>query len=190
MLVEATTDLIKRMLLIESHSYGCVMAICNRAPFDLWRAYQINPADCHSEDCEASEPHITVKYGIHAGVSPQAIAQAIAGYRKPKIEAILGKISAFPAEQTHDKQYDVVKIDVHSPDLFQLNAMISTQVPCTDSYPVYRPHLTLAYLLPGRGQRYVGSKVFEGVKLTFNRLCYSDSEDRSTIIAIKPDKRY
>ena len=51
---------------------------------------------------------------------------------------------------------DVLKVDVESPKLRELNAVISSSFPCEDKFPEYLPHLTLAYLDPLTSSSYEG----------------------------------
>lgn len=50
---------------------------------------------------------------------------------------------------------DVLKMDVISPQLVELNAIVSREFPCEDKYPDYKPHVTLAYLDPAVSSAYL-----------------------------------
>jgi hypothetical protein len=58
---------------------------------------------------------------------------------------------------------DVLKIDVESPEVEELNRLITETFPCKDKYPTFEPHVTLAFLNPEYSHLYVneGSKAFE-----------------------------
>lgn len=74
----------------------------------------------------------------------------------------------------------MVKVDVTSPDLMRLNRLISSSLRCTDTFPVYKPHVTLAYVLPGKGQRYAGMTDVDGMELTFDAMTFSDLDGEKT----------
>jgi hypothetical protein len=50
--------------------------------------------------------------------------------------------------------YDVLKFDVNGPNLHDANGELR-KFPHTNNFPDYHPHLTIAYLKPGMGPRYV-----------------------------------
>ncbi len=114
------------------------------------------------------DPHVTVKYGIHADKA-DAIREALAG--EPPIEFTLGKTSIFPAKD--GSPYDVVKVDVESPDLHRLNAKIAASTDVTDTFPTYQPHVTLGYVKAGEGAKFAGKTDLEGQRVTVDRITFS-----------------
>lgn len=111
-------------------------------------------------------PHVTVKYGLHT-VDAKEVEQIIAGNGEVLIS--LGNISIFEPE---GKDYDVVKIDVKSDDLTSLNGKVST-LKNSDEHPVYKPHVTIAYVKKGEGQKYVGRQDFENISFNSDVLDFS-----------------
>jgi hypothetical protein len=135
------------------------------------------PAADLAEDGRETEPHVTIKYGLHDKVDAESIRRLVDGFGPVTIT--LGKLSLFPANETQSQrgggEQDVVKIDVLSPDLHRLNRLIAENLPNTDKYPVYKPHITVAYMKPGLGQACVGDGshpllgcTFEASTLTFS----------------------
>lgn len=133
-------------------------------------------------------PHITVKYGLHTNQADE-VRKILADV--PPFEVTLGKTSIFPAKEGAD--YDVVKVDVDSPELHRINKLIADNTDVTDTHPTYNPHVTLAYVKKGEGKKYVGNDAFAGQKLTFNEIQFSDKngnqipiklggKDRSTAV--------
>ena len=92
-------------------------------------------------------PHITVKYGLHTQ-DPKPVASVLKGSRPVRFK--LGRTSLFSPE---GKEYDVVKVDVESPDLQRLNAKLRAALKATDTFPTYKPHVTVAYVKRGLGQQ-------------------------------------
>jgi len=134
-----------------------------------------------------TDPHVTVKYGLHAD-DAERVRQVVSGFGPVKIK--LGPLSLFPANegqaQRGSDMYDVLKVDVEGDDLYRLNKLLSGSLKHTDTHPVYRPHITVAYLRPGEGRKYVGSWQGEGAELTFDRLTFSDKVGNKTLIELGP----
>lgn len=126
-----------------------------------------------------TDSHVTALYGIDSADPAQAAA-VIAG--TPSIFATLGKTSIFENEQ-----YDVLKVDVDSPDLHALNAKLRAGTEHTSTFPDDQPHLTLAYLKKGAGKKYVGRTDFEGHTLKFDEVEFSSKD--GTVYGIPLDPR-
>jgi GGDEF domain-containing protein/2'-5' RNA ligase len=131
-------------------------------------------------DGRETEPHITVKYGIH-GNDVGTIRRAIENH--PPITVKLGATSIFPDSQSGSG--DVVKIDVDSPDLHRLNKIIKDAVPTTDTHPTYQPHVTIAYVKPGLGAKYSGNKSLAGTKVQIDKIVFSGKDGKDTEIQLK-----
>jgi 2'-5' RNA ligase len=109
-------------------------------------AARIPDADL-ADDGRETDPHVTVKFGLHTN-DVEDVRRVLAD--EPPITVTLGKTSIFPAKE--GAAYDVVKVDVDSPDLHRLNKKIADALPHTDTHPTYKPHVTLAYVKPGSGR--------------------------------------
>jgi len=121
--------------------------------------------------------HVTVKYGIHI-VDFTEIREVFKD--ENPVEITLGKISLFNGDEN-----DVVKIDIHSPDLHRLNSIISKEFETTDTYPKYIPHATIAYVKKGCGAHYDGDSIFEGRKVLLDSVFFSGKDNRYTEFKIK-----
>ncbi len=126
------------------------------------------------------EPHVTALYGL-TGNDPAVVREAIAGTGPVKFK--LGKLSLF---ENADKPYDVLKVDVISPDLHALNAKLR-KLPNETDFPDYHPHLTLAYVKKGAVQRLVGKEPFAGREFTIDTLTFSDAERNRTAIPLRAE---
>lgn len=120
-----------------------------------------------------TEPHITALYGL-TNHDPNSAGPVVAQHGP--ITVTLGKMSVFK-----NKDYDVLKVDVDSPQLHKLNGDLQ-KLPNEQTFPDYHPHLTLAYLKKGEGDKYVGDTRFEGQKLTFNSVTFSPPKEISQAI--------
>jgi 2'-5' RNA ligase len=127
-------------------------------------AKTIDQDDLHEKGIE-DEPHVTVKYGLHIEEPDDDLLEALEG--QGEVTLTLGKMSAF---KTEDR--DVLKIEVDSPDLHRLNKKIKKAVKCTDTFPKYVPHVTVAYLKPGKSEKYLSDR-FKGKKITVDTITFS-----------------
>lgn len=129
-----------------------------------------------AEDGRETEPHVTVKYGIH-GDDAARVRELLAD--EPPVRVTLGETSLFENEGG-----DVVKVDVDSPDLHRLNAKIAGAVENTESFPEYKPHVTLGYVKPGRGKKYAGNAALAGREVVIDRIVFSDRNGNRTEIPL------
>lgn len=124
-----------------------------------------------------TEPHVTLKFGLH-GEDPVVMQRLLEN--EPPIKVRLGKTSTFP----DSGDGEVLKVDVDSPDLHRLNRKITDALPSTSTHAGYRPHVTLAYVRPGAGRKYVGSTVFAGQEVTIPTITFSDRSGRHHTIRL------
>jgi len=136
-----------------------------------------------AEDGREDKPHITVKYGLHTD-NADDVKELLADVAP--FEVTLGKTSIFPGKG--DIDYDVVKIDVKSPELHAINKLISDNLDVTDTHPKYIPHLTIAYVIKGKGENYVGDATFDGQKILFDKITFSDKNRNKTTIKLTGTK--
>jgi hypothetical protein len=89
-----------------------------------------------------NEPHVTLKYGFEPDLDRNTIAEILKGTKPFKV--VLTSLNQFQNEK-----YDVVKFEVQKcPILTELRRRCDGY-PNTDSYPDYKPHMTLAYVKKG-----------------------------------------
>ena len=129
---------------------------------------------------KTKRPHITVLYGIDPAEGEKT--KKILAKVPKNLSATLGKVSLF---HPPGKDFDVLKIDVTSPTLAKVNALLRKSVKYTNSYNEFKPHVTIAYLKKGTGDKYVGDTAFEGTKLTFQTFLYSDEERKHEHLPMK-----
>jgi 2'-5' RNA ligase len=135
-----------------------------------------------AEKGRESEPHVTVKFGLHTN-DVEEVRPLIES--EPPIRLKLGKTSTFAGGENGD----VVKVDVESDDLRRINAAITAALPHTDTHPDYKPHVTLGYVRPGLGQKYAGRSDLEGTEIVLDRIVFSDKERNHHEIKLLGGKR-
>lgn len=95
----------------------------------------------------ATEPHVTVLYGLHEEVHEDLVCRVCQGVDGP-LEVDVKGISTFENED-----YDVLKLDVESDLLRKMNKAFRS-FPHTNDYDDYKPHMTVAYLKKGTAGKY------------------------------------
>ena len=163
---------------IKAYSYSCLMADIPESLSYRLRAFSLLIPDSsiyEIEDVEhgrESEPHITIKYGIHTSDVGE-VESIVSGFGS--VRARLGSISSF-----HNEDCVVLKIDVESDDLRRLNKLVTSRLRCTDTFPVYKPHVTIAYLRHRLDDEFYYRRycvdVFNGIEVCFDRLRFSTSD--------------
>lgn len=142
-------------LIIEDHKhdYGCVMLF-----FDFPEMYKIqdmiNPDDIYEDENDDSfgledEPHVTLLYGLHEGVSSEDIKRTLRF-----IDFGPCRLSNPSIFQNDD--YDVLKYDVEGDGLEEANIQLR-KFPNTTDFPEYHPHMTIAYLKTKTGKKYANA---------------------------------
>ena len=111
-------------------------------------------------------PHITVLYGLLAA-GPEKFRYFFTTQKTVPIK--LGRISIFD----DNERFDVVKVEVTSPELRQLNAALREKFPHHQTYQNYRPHATIAYVKKGNGDRHKGSDFFLGQEFRAKEIIFS-----------------
>jgi 2'-5' RNA ligase len=96
-----------------------------------------------------NEQHITLLYGLLTGkYNDDDVEKILSDYTK--INFSIKGIGIF---ENPDKPYDVVKFDIVSDDCGKVNEALK-QLPYENDFPDYHPHMTLAYVKKGLGNKY------------------------------------
>ena len=144
------------------YDYGCVMLNCT-FPEEVIQAQQsIKPEDLYiAEDSGGygieTEAHCTLLYGLHEGVTLEEVKSKLAGI-------VFTQLRATGPTLFQNEKFDVLKYDVTYlirglPFLTMSNRRLK-ELPNTQTYPDYHPHMTIAYLKPGLGEKY--ESLFKG----------------------------
>ena len=150
--------------------YGTLMAI-----FDIknWNNIlsKIRRKDLYKPDegfgLEKDDIHLTLLHGFHDEVKPEDFEEVIKNIGRP-IEIEINGIDVF-----NNEDFDVLKFNVKlTRQLIELRKKIET-FPSTLTYKEYNPHITIAYLLRGEGQKYI-HKFENPIKLKTKKIVFND----------------
>jgi 2'-5' RNA ligase len=156
----------------EDPKYGCIMM---DADIKNWKEYHIagiDEDDVYLKPYDDSygleeNPHVTILYGVHEEeVDPQKMADMIEYYMKP-VTVTIKEIDIFPG-----KEYDVVKYNIPLTGKLQGYRDIFLQIPNTQDFPKFEPHMTICYVKSGSGKKYKAT-LRESFQVTFTKGVYS-----------------
>jgi hypothetical protein len=119
--------------------------------------------------------HVTILYGIHED-NPEDVQKIVKNFKPSPIQ--FGEVSKFESDK-----YDVLKISVNGPILFQMNKALK-RLPYTSTFNEYKPHCTLAYVEKGSCDHLLGNKDFQGWNVTLNSVTFSPSEGNRSLIQL------
>lgn len=179
-----SADLIRVSTVKEKpHRYGCLMAVIPQPISQQiidWGNEVVSDQDLALEGRE-DQIHVTIKYGFRD--SSQGTLDALKGMLvaiQPFTIRLTG-LSLF----TGGEYGDVLKADVYSPALHDLNKLITQKFDCENKYPKYIPHVTIAYLNcadPGKYTRQ--PTIFVGRDILISNVEWSDSEKNRTTLPL------
>lgn len=151
----------------KKHDFGCAMLFFDFPEIENLHN-QIDKEDIYVDPEDPSfgledEPHCTLLFGLHPEVTTEDVISIINNNNIPN-DFVIENASLF------ENQYDVLKFDVRckrkgNPILQKLNGQLS-KFPHTNKFPDYHPHLTIAYLKKGTGQKYVDK--FKDIQFDLN----------------------
>lgn len=135
----------------QAYEYGCVMLYFNFPEMNKIHDV-INHDDVYIEEGDRSfgledKPHCTLLYGLHDGVTTEEVKKVLDNYTYTTLKAHNASLFENP-------DYDVLKFDIKGDNIHETNKDLQ-QYPFTSNFPDYHPHMTIAYLKPGTGKRYV-----------------------------------
>lgn len=165
----------------EEPKYGCLMV---NFAFTNWPDFirrQIKPEDIYIEEENddfgyEDEAHCTILFGFN---HYDNIVEDIKQHLLPleEITDILrGDITTFEQDN-----YDVVKFDLFSDKLAEMNKKLKENFETHNDYPDYKPHMTIAYVKKGKGINYTKDNL-QKIPLFPSEYIYSDPDYNKTLI--------
>lgn len=157
---------------------GCLMLYFDYEWWDEIVKKLVNESDVNSEGYEKN-PHITIMYGFETDKFNPELADDLNKLKDicPPIDSFddiyINEINTF--ENTPFG--DVVKFNIQSEKLHELNKKINDNFSIVNDYPEYQPHMTIAYVKNGEGKKY-NIRVNPNKKITPSHYVYQDSKRR------------
>jgi 2'-5' RNA ligase len=132
-----------------------------------------------AEKGREGQPHVTALYGLHGEVDANAVRKALEG--EGPISLTLGRGRIF---ETDDG--DVLYAEVESEDLKRINRKLAEALPHTNTHGTYKPHVTIAYLKKGKGEKYVNKPLpaISGKVITLDSIAFSDQSEQQVEIPL------
>jgi 2'-5' RNA ligase/predicted GNAT family acetyltransferase len=180
----------------EEPKFGCIMMDATIKNWEDFHLSGIDEKDISLKPYDESygleeNPHVTILYGIHEEeVDSQRMADMIEHYMKP-LTVTIKEIDVFS-----NKEYDIVKYNVPLSGQLIGYRDLFIQIPNTQTFPEFHPHMTIAYVKPGTGKKYK-TELREPFQVTFTKGVYSwhpskknpDKTSRKVINLIKKEPK-
>lgn len=168
----------------QTYDYGCVMLYFNFPQMEKIHT-MITPEDIYTEEGDRSygledEPHTTLLFGLHEGVSNQDIKNVLDKFEFGP--CLIHNVSSFDNEN-----YDVLKFDIKGDNLHEANEELK-KYPYTSNFPNYHSHMTIAYLKPGKAKKYTTQLSGQEFELIPTHAIYSKPSGDQITLEIKTKK--
>lgn len=155
----------------QSTGLGCVMIDFN---FANWSELleSIDEDDIYIEEGKnyglQPRPHLTLLYGLLPEVTDEQILECFKGFTEDDFKVKINGVSVFDT----NNNFDVVKLGVElTSQLKEINKRLS-ELPNSNQYPEYIPHITLSYVKKGKGKKYVNPEYKYEIK-GIDKIVYS-----------------
>jgi DNA topoisomerase IB/2'-5' RNA ligase len=133
-----------------------------------------------AEKGREDDPHITVLYGIHDDSCREKLGEMLKSIRP--IDAKIKHTDVFEKDDC-----DVVVALVYSPDLHLLRQKVEAICENTQTYPDYVPHITLAYVQKGMGQKYKALNGLAETEIKLSQFCFCSNDESKTVFRLGGD---
>lgn len=149
---------------------SCVMGVMPKAVADKASAFSRLhiPDEWLTSDGREDKFHVTLKYSILT----DDLSQVEKHLPKKPIKCVLGKVNAFRKKD----DVHVLIVDVHGEELEKAHKELS-KLENDDEHPQFHGHMSLAYVLPGKGTELEGDDTFEGIEVEITQLDWSPKGD-------------
>jgi len=161
------------------YPYGCVMIYPNVENWDETTS-MISPNDVYKTAPRygiETDPHVTLLYGLHPDVTKEDVKRVVNRFKKRKFNIKVDGIGKFD-----ENKFSVVKLNIDSNILHQMNAELK-KLPHTNKYQDYEPHMTIAYVKPGRADRYLSDN-YKETFTSIDRVVYKMTDGSKAIFKL------
>ena len=172
MIIKKWIEFIKES--INGYSYGCVMV---EVPVKNWEALTqiIDIDDIYEEKGDSTygiqkNPHLTLLYGLHENVTNEQVKKVFDDFDE-NINIEIEGVDIF-----ENPKFDVVKFNIKKTNTLQNLFNKLSELPNSNEYPDYKPHITIAYVKSGTGKKYVNPNYKHKVS-NVDEITYSKPND-------------
>lgn len=164
-----------------NYEFGCVMVDYN---FINWQELlqSIDPQDIYEVSGKnyglQKRPHLTLLFGLHQEVTDNQVQDCFRGFVEDDFKVQITGVSIF-----ENPEFDVVKLEVEkTPKLIEVNKRLS-ELPNSNKFPEYVPHITLGYLNTGCGKKYINPDYNYKIK-NISKIAYTKPDGSEYIIKL------
>lgn len=158
--------------------YSCVMVEIDGPSRKLLQSYAASiPLGDLADDGAEFDSHVTVKQGLLTE-DPREVLTVLPQPGQQVTARIVG-LDAFEGES-----YDALYAKIESPQLEELNAIISESLEHEDRHDTYVPHATIAYVKPGLALKYLAKFPPIDEEFVANSLIFSRPDARKFYISL------
>ena len=131
----------------QSNYSGCLMLYLNIPNYSKL----IDKIITNKQDIIEIEPnpHITILYGLSTQTNINSLKRYINNYRN------VNDITTDRIDYFQSGNNDVLKFKINGNSLYELNRIIKFNFDNENNYPLFVPHLTIAYLKLGSAEKYI-----------------------------------
>lgn len=169
----------------QDYDKGCLM-LDIKYPLHNKLLKLIDPNDVFQPDDPTKglekRPHVTIAYGFTAQDYPKDVFKYVE-LRNPNDSERIPRVTLISISKFDNEEYDVLKWDVRSPDLTQINATIEANYELENDYKSFKPHCTLAYLKKGTADKYIKKfKDYKNIQPEVIQLAFSNAGEKDDYI--------
>lgn len=151
------------------YEFGCAMIDIKVNNWDEIISF-IDDSDLNKDKGGIEErPHLTLLYGLHKEVTDEQIKSVLNDIESP-LEIEINGVDIF-----ENDDFDVVKFNIKKTNQLQEIHDKLSELPNTNNFPDYNPHITIAYVKKGKGKKYI--KPGYKHKINSSEITYSNTDN-------------
>lgn len=138
---------------------------------------EVDKEDVHPEEGLEDDIHVTLLYGIEDSPEVKEQARELLASVKP-VQAHTGSIEIFKPEK---EDYDVIVLRAHGSAVHALRKKVESALPNKQTFPEYKPHITVGYVKKGTGDKYKDLEA-PAVSFVMRSVKYSDIKKEESVM--------
>lgn len=175
-MVKKYENFLKEGRKLETYKFGCVLL---ELEIPQWNDIisKIDKQDVYEPSPSygiETDPHLTILYGLHSDIDESKVVEIINKYKYSDFHINTLGISNFK-----NPGFDVVKIEVEKNDILQSFHEELSELPNSNEFPEYKPHITIAFVNSGTSTKYLDSN-FKLENLKISMIEYSKPDGQKS----------